>query len=280
MGYGSYDTFRVTGPDDLGVLHVELNRPGKLNAMNHKFWDECRDIFLEVPHDTSTRVVVISAQGRAFSAGLDLSDMGGDDGSKKSGEKPDIGRRGYHVRRHVLRIQESFNAIESCPQPVIVVGHGAVVGGGIDLMCACCIRYASKDAWFTIKEVDIGIAADVGTLQRLPKIIGHEGKLRELAYTARRFDAVEAHRIGFLSEVFESQEAALAGAMALAKEIASKSPLGVVGTKRMLTHARDHSVQDGLDYVATWNAAALQTGDLMKAAMASVKKEKVQFSKL
>lgn len=129
------------------------------------------------------------------------------------------------IRRKVLETQESFNAIEAIPQPVIVVGHGAVVGGGIDLMCACCIRYASKDAWFTIKEVDVGIAADVGTLQRLPKIVGNEGLVRELAYTSRKFSAEEANRMGFVTRVLETKDEALAEAMQLARQIASKSPL-------------------------------------------------------
>jgi len=285
MQYGPYETLRVTGSDD-GVLHVELNRPEKLNAMSRKFWQETRELFLAVAGDTATRVVVISANGRAFSCGLDLSEMGGGGGGekkeKKSGGAPrrDPGRVAYHIRRDVLLTQESFNAIEACPQPVIVVGHGAVVGGGIDLMCTCCVRYASRDAWFTIKEVDVGLAADVGTLQRLPKIIGNEGAVRELAYTARKFDAEEAQRLGFLTRVFGTKDEALAAAMALAREIAQKSPLAVVGTKRMINFTRDHSVQDGLEYIATWNAAMLQAPDMAAAAAASMKKKTATFSKL
>mmetsp|Transcript_91698 Transcript_91698/g.268365 ORF Transcript_91698/g.268365 Transcript_91698/m.268365 type:complete len:285 (-) Transcript_91698:89-943(-) len=284
MQYGPYETLRVSGPDD-GILHVELNRPDKLNAMNRKFWQETRECFLAVAGDTDTRVIVISAQGRAFSAGLDLSDFAGGGGEekkeKKSGaSKRDAGRVAYHLRREVLHTQESFNAIEACPQPVIVVGHGAVVGGGIDLMCTCCVRYASRDAWFTIKEVDVGLAADVGTLQRLPKIIGNEGAVRELAYTARKFDAEEALRLGFLTRVFNAREEALDAAMALAKEIAQKSPLAVVGTKRMINFTRDHSVQDGLEYIATWNAAMLQAPDMAIAAASSLRKKTPAFSKL
>lgn len=273
MEYGPYETLQVTRPE-VGVLHIAFNRPEKLNAMNQAFWDEIRQCFERVADDSDTRTVVISANGRAFTAGLDLSVMQG------VGEKRDVGREGYHLRRKVLHMQDSFNAIEACPQPVIVVCHGAVVGGGIDLMCTCCIRYASKDAWLTIKEVDVGLAADVGTLQRMPKIMGNEGAIRELAYTARKFDAAEALRLGFLTRVLETKDEALAAALDLAKVIASKSPLAVVGTKRMVTYTRDHSVQDGLDYIATWNASALQAPDMKKAAVAGMQKKTAQFAKL
>nr|QJU71801.1 dienoyl coA isomerase [Gambierdiscus pacificus] len=280
MQYGPYETLRVTKED--GILHVELNRPQKLNAMNRRFWQETRECFSAAAEDTEARAIVISAQGRAFSSGLDLSDMAPPASEEPASGKPkrDAGRLAYRIRREVLHTQESFNAIEACPQPVIVVGHGAVVGGGIDLMCTCCIRYASRDAWFTIKEVDIGLAADVGTLQRLPKIIGNEGAVRELAYTARKFTAEEALALGFLTRLFDTRDQALAAAMSLAKEIAQKPPLAVVGTKRMLDFTRNHSVQDGLEYVATWNGAMMQSPDLATAAAASLLKKTVSFSKL
>jgi len=281
MQYGPYKTLRVTKED--GILHVELNRPEKLNAMNRKFWQETRECFLAAAEDTETRVIVISAQGRAFSSGLDLNDMAPlSSGEATSGKavKRDPARSAYRLRREVLHTQESFNAIEACPQPVIVVGHGAVVGGGIDLMCTCCIRYASRDAWFTIKEVDVGLAADVGTLQRLPKIIGNEGVVRELAYTARKFTAEEALRVGFLTRLFDTREEALGAAMSLAKEIGQKSPVAVIGTKRMLDFTRNHSVEDGLEYIATWNAAMLQSPDMAVAAAASLHKKTATFSKL
>lgn len=278
MPYGPYETLKVTGPED-GVLHVEMNRPKQLNAMNRAFWRECRECFADIAGDVDTRVVVISANGRAFTAGLDLSELSGSD-DKEVKTRRDPGRIAVKTRQHVLEIQESFNKIEAVPQPVIVVGHGAVVGGGIDLMCACCIRNVSKDAWFTIKEVDVGIAADVGTLQRLPKIVGNEGLVRELAYTARKFDAQEAHRMGFVTRVFETKEDALKGSMELAQQIAAKSPLAIVGTKRMVTYGRDHTIQDGLDYIATWNGFALQAPDMGIAAKAMFAKKTATYSKL
>lgn len=277
MPYGPYETLLVEGPSEDGVLHVQLNRPKQLNAMNTVFWRECRDCFRDIADDSDSRVIVISANGRAFTAGLDLADTG--EGNVIGGRK-DPGRIALRIRRMVLNTQDAFNAIEAIPQPVIVVGHGAVVGGGIDLMCACCIRYASKDAWFTVKEVDVGLAADVGTLQRLPKIVGNEGLVRELSYTARKFGAEEALKMGFLTRVFETRDEALTGSMELAKQIASKSPLAVIGTKRMITYTRDHSVQDGLEYIATWNGPALQAPDMGLAAKAMFEKKTATFSKL
>jgi delta(3,5)-delta(2,4)-dienoyl-CoA isomerase len=235
ISYGPYETILVTRQFG-SILHIELNRPDKLNAFNPKLWEELREFFQLVPADSDTRAIVISARGRAFTAGLDLASSG------IPGGKSDAGRTAYRIRRFVLRLNESFNAIEACPFPVIVVSHGAVVGAGIDLLCACCIRYASSDAWFTIKEVDVGLAADLGTLQRMPKIIGNEGLVRELAYTSRKFTADEALRMGFVSKVFDTKDQALDGALELAKTIAEKSPLAVAGTKRMLTYARDHTV--------------------------------------
>jgi delta(3,5)-delta(2,4)-dienoyl-CoA isomerase len=277
MPYGPYETLRVTGPDD-GVLHVELNRPDQLNAMNKAFWRECRECFRDIASDTDTRVVVLSANGKAFSAGLDLTDI--DAQEIMGSDKKDAGRTAFRVRRMVLEMQDSFNAIEAVPVPVIVAVHGAVIGGGIDLLCACCIRNASKDAKFSIKEVDVGLAADIGTLQRLPKICGNEGMVRELAYTARNFYAEEAQKMGFVTRVFENKDEALKGSMELAQELAAKSPLAIVGTKRMITYTRDHSIQDGLDYVATWNGSALQAPDMMIAAQAMFQKKKGTFSKL
>lgn len=280
MPYGKFSTLAVTGPTEDGVLHVELARPKRLNAMNPQFWKDCKTLFNEIAEDSDTRAVVITAQGKIFTAGLDLKEAGQQlDGAPMLKGK-DVGRKAWHIRREVLEIQASITAIEEIPQPVIVVGHSAVIGGGIDLMCACCIRYVSEDCWFSIKEVDAGLAADVGTLQRLPKIIGNEGLARELAYTSAKFGAVEAQRMGLVTRVFPTRDVAVEAAMKLAKEIASKSPIAVVGTKRMLTYSRDHSIKDGLDYVATWNSAQLQGPDMRKAGMAMIMKKKAAFSKL
>lgn len=273
MPYGSFETLSVVGPES-GTLHVQLSRPDQLNAMNRRFWLEIKELFLEVSLDPEVRAIVLSAQGKAFSAGLDLMDF------MPTASETDCGRQTLRNRTMILAMQESFTVIEQCSQPVIAVCHGAVVGGAVDLICSCCIRYASSDAWFSIKEVDVGMAADIGTLQRLPKIVGNESLVRELAFTSRRFQAAEAKQLGLVTRIFDSKADAEAGALALAAEIAQKSPLAIVGTKRVLTHARDHTVQEGLDYVATWNSVMSQAPDPVRASTASIQKKTAEFSKL
>ena len=179
-----------------------------------------------------------------------------------------------------VKTQAPFNAMEAVPQPVVVVGHGPVVGGGIDFMCCCCIRYASKDAMFTIKEVDVGLAADLGAMQRLQKIAGNDGLLWKLAYTARKFDADEALQMAVVMRVFNQKNVALAGCMEFAWDLAAKSPLAMVGTKRMITYNRDHTIQDGLDHIATWNASALQAPGMMLAMKARLQKKTATNLKL
>jgi enoyl-CoA hydratase len=160
---------------------------------------------------------------------------------------------------------------------VLAAIHGACVGGGIDLVCCADMRYCSADAQFVVKEIDIGMVADVGTLQRLPKLIGHQGLVRELAYTGRKVDALEAQAIGLVNRVFDTREALQAGVREIATTIAAKSPLSIRGIKEMLTYARDHSVADGLNHVATWNAAMLMSEDLMAAMTAAQQKIEPKF---
>lgn len=221
----------------------------------------------------------MNANGKHFSVGLDLTSGGTGVGEITESE---AARKGYHLRRHILELQDSFTAMERCPQPVIVCTHGAVIGGAIDLCCASDIRLCSKDAWFCIKEVDIALAADVGTLQRLHHVMGNNSLARELAYTARRFQSHEAKEVGFVSHVLPNREALMKRAHEMASLIASKSPIAIAGTKANLNYSRDHTVSDSLDYIATWNATMLQTRDVMKAAMASMSKsgEAPNFSKL
>lgn len=180
----------------------------------------------------------------------------------------------------VLQFQDSFTSIERCPKPVVAAIHGACIGGGVDLISACDVRYATKDAFFQIKEVDVGLAADVGTLQRLPRIVGGDSLVRELCYTARKLGADEALRCGLVSRLLEDKDAVVAAAVQTAELIAEKSPVAVQGTKHNLIYARDHSVPESLRYMATWNAAMLQSEDVMKAAVAAISKEKPKFKKL
>jgi 2,4-dienoyl-CoA reductase (NADPH2) len=266
-----YETLAVSldGP----VATIRLNRPDKANAMNLAMWHELRQAFRWVDATPAARVAILTGEGRAFTAGIDLQMMMslGD-----SIQNDCEARTRENLRQVILDLQDTLTSLERCRKPVLAAIHGACVGGGIDLICCADMRYASSDASFSIKEIDIGMTADVGTLQRLPKLIG-EGMARELAYTARKFGAAEAQQMRLVNRVFDSREALLAGVLEIASEIAAKSPLSIRGIKEMITYARDHSVADGLNYVATWNAAMLMSNDLQEAMMANMGKRKPTF---
>eukprot|EP00929_Paragymnodinium_shiwhaense_P056606 TRINITY_DN28334_c0_g1_i1.p1 TRINITY_DN28334_c0_g1~~TRINITY_DN28334_c0_g1_i1.p1 ORF type:complete len:300 (+),score=73.34 TRINITY_DN28334_c0_g1_i1:75-902(+) len=270
----SYETLLVSQTAS-GVCTVTLNRPNKGNAFNPALWKEVRECFQAIAQDTTIRCVVLRAAGKHFTVGLDL--MASGDILQGDG---DAGRRAWALKNHVAELQASYTAFEKCPQPVIVAVHGACVGAGIDLSCAADIRMCSEQAWFCIKEVDVGLAADVGTLQRLPKVIGNASLAAELCYTARRFEAKEAKDMGLFSHLFPDQETLDKKAAELAEVIAAKSPVAIAGTKANILYSRDHTVADSLDYIAVWNSAMLQSQDLQTAIMASMQKEKPVFSKL
>jgi enoyl-CoA hydratase len=244
------------------VARVCLKRPDKANAMNAAMWQELRRAFEWVDATPAARVAILEGEGRHFTAGIDLRMMEGllpqvhDDCDGRAREK---------LRRLILDLQDTLASLERCRKPVLAAVHGACVGGGVDLICCADVRYASADAIFTIKEIDIGMVADVGTLQRLPKIVGAQGWVREAAYTGRRIDAAEAQAAGLVTRVFESREALAAGVREIAATIGAKSPLAIRGIKEALNYARDHSVADGLNQVATWNAAMLLSEDLLAA---------------
>ncbi len=267
-----YETLRVTldGP----IATVRLNRPDKANAMNLAMWHEIRHAFEWIDATPQARVAVLEGAGRHFTAGIDLQMMAGllpqvhDDCDGRSREK---------LRRVVLDLQDALASLERCRKPVLAAIHGACVGGGVDLICCADMRYCAADASFSIKEVDLGMVADVGTLQRLPKLIGSQGLVRELAYTGRTVAAAEARVIGLVNRVFDTREALQAGVHEIASAIAAKSPLAIRGIKEMLHYSRDHSVADGLNQVATWNAAMLMSEDLMVAMAAGATKQTPQF---
>jgi len=219
------------------------------------------------------RVVVLSGAGPHFSSGIDLqllAQVGAQLGK-------DVGRNAEQLRRKILSLQASFNAVDHCRKPVIAAIQGYCLGGAIDLISACDMRYCSADARFSIKEIDMGMAADVGTLQRLPRIIG-DGMMRELAYTGRTLDGAEAQAIGLVNRVYENPKALTEGVNELARQIAEKSPLAIRGTKEMIRYMRDHRVDDGLEYIATWNAAMLQAADLRVAVAAHMARQKPDFA--
>ncbi|MFN7173967.1 MAG: crotonase/enoyl-CoA hydratase family protein [Thermaurantiacus tibetensis] len=269
----TYTTFTYAVSDH--IAHIELCRPEALNTMTRAFWDELPAAFAEIDSNPEIRAVVISSTGRHFTAGLDLNWAGGTEALAH----PDLGRARERLRRHVKHMQETFNAVDRCRVPVIAAVHGGCVGGGVDFITACDIRVASKDAFFTIQEVNIAIVADVGTLQRIPYLLP-QGLVRELAYTGRRWPAAEALRFGFVNSLHETREDAIAAAFAMAREIASKSPLAIAGIKQVLNAGRDLTIDQGLEYVAVWNAAMLQGEDMRKAILAQMRKETASFDNL
>ena len=263
-----YDTLKVSL--DGAIATVRLNRPDKANALNLPMWHEIRRAFQWIDETPAARVAILEGEGRHFTSGIDLAMMAGllpqvhDDCDGRAREK---------LRRVILDLQDTLTSLERCRKPVLAAIHGACVGGGVDLICCADMRYAAADAQFSIREIDIGMVADVGTLQRLPKIVGSAGWVRELAYTGRTVDAAEARAMGLVDRVYDTREALHAGVREIAAAIAAKSPLSIRGVKEMLNYARDHSVVDGLNHVATWNAAMLMSEDLM-AAMAAAPQRK------
>lgn len=256
---------------DAHVATVTLNRPDKANSMNAAMWQELQACFEWLDESDAVRAVVLAGEGRHFCAGLDLGMFEG-----LHGASGDPARRGEAFRRNVLRMQDNLTALERCRKPVLAAIHSTCIGGGIDLVCCADMRYAAEDAWFSVREVDIGMVADVGTLQRLPKLIP-DGMARELAYTGRSMDAEEAREVGFINRVFENREVMLREVTALARTIAAKSPLVVRGTKEMLLYSRDHSVAEGLNYIATWNAGMMSLRDLEEGITAQAEKRPAHY---
>jgi enoyl-CoA hydratase len=265
-----YATLEVT--IEAQVATVSLNRPDKANAMNPAMWEDLQACFEWLDEEPTVRAVVLAGNGKHFCAGLDLAMFA--DGAP--GGSSDPARRAEQFRRKVLRLQDNLTAIEQCRVPVLAAIHNTCIGGGVDMTCCCDMRYATEDAYFSIREIDIGMTADVGTLQRMPRIVP-DGVVRELAYTGRNMDAEEAREVGFINRVYEDRETMLREVTAIARSIAGKSPLAVRGTKEMLLYARDHSVADGLNYIATWNAGMMSQQDLMSGVQAQAEKKQASY---
>jgi len=266
------ETLRLSLADK--VATVTLNRPDKANAMNWQMWQDIRSAMQWADRTPEVRAVVLQGEGKHFTSGIDLTMMMGLQGQIQ--DECD-GRMREKLRALILELQDTLTSLERCRKPVLAAIHSGCVGGGVDLVSCADMRYCSADAYFTIKEIDIGMVADVGTLQRLPKLIGGQGLVRELAYTGRKVDAEEALRIGLVNRVFATRVELLAGVREIALQIAAKSPLSIRGTKEVLNYTRDHSVADGLQHIASWNAAMLMSKDLMTAMMASMAKQTPEF---
>lgn len=271
MTLPSYTTLSITLENH--VAQIALNRPDRANAMNEPMWHELRDAMAWLDKTPAARVAVITGNGENFCSGIDLSMLMAVQGKIQDDCN---GRQAEKLRDFILLLQGCLTAIEQCRKPVIAAIHGNCIGGGLDLVAACDLRYCTVDTVFCLKEIDLGIVADVGVLQRLPKIIG-DGRTRDLAYTARDLKGDEALRMGLVSRCLQDRDTLIMEVMMVADTIASKPPLTLRGLKENLNFARDHTVAEGLRYVATWNAAMLISRDLETAAMAHVMKEKATF---
>lgn len=274
----NFKTLKLTTPTPF-VVHVEFNRPDRMNAFNRQLWTEIKDCFEQLHNDPDCRVVILSGgTSKHFTAGIDLFDM------MKLGQElgaiEEVGRRGRLLEGTIKLYQDCISSLEQCYKPVIVAIHSACIGAGLNLITAADIRYCTRDAWFSLKEVDIGLAADVGALQRFPRVVGNQSWVRELSFTARKFASDEAYSHGLVSRLFDNREELLQGAMKLAEEIASKSPIAVQGTKKNLVFSADHTVQEGLDHIRGINMLNLQSEDFLNAIMASQSKETPVFAKL
>lgn len=255
------------------IAQVFFNRPEKANALDMDAWTEMQTIFETLSQSEDVRVIVLAGEGKHFCAGIDLGLL------MSVGKLQDIacsGKRSEKVRALILKLQQSITAIEKCSKPVLAAIHNGCIGGGVDIATACDMRYCTEDAYFTVKEIDLGMVADIGTLQRLPKIIS-PGMAAEMAYTGRKVFGPEAKSIGLVNQYFDSKETLLEGVMKLASTIAAKSPLSIRGTKEVLHYTRDHSVDDALNYMSTWNAAMLLSADLTEAFKATMEKRPPKF---
>lgn len=257
------------------IAWVYLNRPEKKNAMNPPAWTEILPIFEDLDNDADIRAVVISGKGPCFTAGIDLIEMSMElpelmDKTQKGGVK-------WRLIKKIKALQDTMSCIEWCRKPVIAAIHGFCIGAGLDMSTACDIRICTKDARFSVKEAAVGFVADVGVLQRLPHIVG-QGIARELAFTAKLFDARRAREILLVNEIFEDHAALMKGAEALAMEISENSPLAVQASKTVLNFGIGKSFEDGLNYVAAVSADIIPSDDLFEAITAFSEKRKPKFT--
>ncbi len=256
------------------VAHLVLSRPAALNTMQPLLWRELTDVLRTLQREGKARALVISSTGKHFTAGMALDVFGAGIALDESsaGGRANIGPQ-------LADMQQVFNLIEQLRMPVIAAIQGGCIGGGVDMVCACDIRLASADAFFCIQEINIGMTADLGTLQRLPKLIP-EGIVHELAYTGRRLSAQRALAVGLVNDVFDSQQAMLDAALQMAREIAEKPPVAIWGSKQAIHYARDHGTQDALQQMGWLQAGIWQTGNLQEAFMAKQQGRKPQFDDL
>ena len=255
------------------IAELRFDRPEKANALHADAWREMQAHFEALSRNPEVRVIVLTGEGKHWCAGIDLELLMT---LAQLGSIDCEGRKREQVREFIRELQASINAIERCRKPVLAAIQGGCIGGGVDIATACDIRYCTETAYFSVKEIDLGLVADIGTLQRLPKIV-QPGIAAEMAYTARKVHGPEAARLGLVNRTFSDEAALRAGVWAIAQTIAEKSPLVTRGIKEVLQYSRDHSIAEGLAYVANYNAAYLLSNDLMAAFQANMSKSKPTF---
>lgn len=249
------------------VAHLAFNIPLKANALDIAAWQEMKTIFETLDGDKSVRAIILSGEGKHFCAGIDLQTLM----DQQNNQEHCRALQNASLRSFILMLQECITAIERCRKPVIAAIHNGCIGGGVDIVAACDMRYCTQEGYFTIKETDLGLVADLGTMQRLPYIL-NPGRMAELAYTGRKVDGPEAKSIGLVNEVYDDKAAMISAVTQLAEQIASKSPVVIRGIKEMLLYQRDHTVADGLKHMATYNSAMLVSDDLMASMQAMMTK--------
>jgi enoyl-CoA hydratase len=267
-GSAPQDVFEVAIAE--GIAHLKLNRPDKMNSMNRAFWSALPAIVRDIDENARARVIVISSTGKHFSAGMDL-EVFAENGALASGQQdPHVAAEAF--RHLVLALQGTFSCLDEARIPVIAAIQGGCIGGAVDMTSACDIRYCTADAFFCIQEINIGMVADVGTLQRLPKLVPL-GVVKELAYTGRRLPAQKALGYGLVNEVFDTQDAMVAAALKCAAEIAAKPPVAIWGTKQVIHFARDHSVDDALKQMG-WVQGAIWSNAHVRESVTAMKEKR------
>jgi enoyl-CoA hydratase len=266
---------------DGGVAHLQLSRPDEYNTMNPAFWDELPLAVDDLDRSGSVRALVVSSTGKHFTAGMDLAVFTGGSGAAGLGgtAATETGRRHASLWMTVQHLQDSFSCFERARFPVLAAIQGGCTGGGVDMVTAADCRYATENAFFCVQEINIGMTADVGTLQRLPKLVG-EGIARQWAYTGERVPAQRAKEVGLVNEVYPDHESMVEAVLATAKVIASKSPLAIWGTKEMINFTRDHSTADSLRYMASWQSGMFQPGDMLEEFTAKSEGRPASFEDL
>lgn len=263
------------------IAHVVMKRPEKRNSMIPEFWDELPAIIRELDREAAARVIVLSSTGPHFTSGLDTAVFGSSNAHSDDPATMEILSRQRSARLYdtIRYMQQTFTCLEQCRVPVLAAIQGGAIGGGVDLITACDMRYMTEDAFLTIFEINIGMTADVGTFPRITKLLP-EGIVRELAYTGRRMSAQEAQALGFVNAVYPDQTAMLDAVMKIAREIATKAPLAIYGSKRIINYSRDHNTADTLDYISAWNGGMLQPAEINEAITAMAEKRAANFAEL